>query len=398
MSFDIETVEHSVSTAAAFMSNKKKQKGYKRQPESAIAQLVRDGESDVNPHQMESSSGAVSSLTISLMRTDDDKDLRGVDLQCESAGWYPEPEVLWLDGEGNLVSAGPPETVRGPDDLYTVSSRVTVEKRHGNSFICRVQQRNINHTTETTVHLPDDFLNAACRPAAPITISLAVVFMVIPLVVFIVWKWRRKQKRQSVGTGNNFTTPSRNNTDIPLLIREKRETLLIMLENMDIKDLDETKAKLDAELKAVEEERKDVVGAVHLLMGQKKDLENQEHELRLELQELEKNRFENQCQLLSLQRKSELINEDDTERSAEKLNENQILETRTKLDSVKKELENKIRTTDTFLKSTLCGINIVTQRKTMLDDDKEQINQQLEEIEKQRDEIQKSLRSEHSET
>ncbi|XP_047454354.1 butyrophilin subfamily 3 member A2-like, partial [Mugil cephalus] len=60
----------------------------------------------------------------------------GVVLQCESRGWYPEPEVLWLDAEGNLLSAGPPETVRGPDDLYTVSSRVTVDKRHNNSFTC----------------------------------------------------------------------------------------------------------------------------------------------------------------------------------------------------------------------------------------------------------------------
>uniref|UniRef100_I3KLM5 B30.2/SPRY domain-containing protein n=1 Tax=Oreochromis niloticus TaxID=8128 RepID=I3KLM5_ORENI len=55
-------------------------------------------------------------------------------LQCESAGWYPEPELLWLDGEGNLPSAGPTETLRGPDDLYTVSSRVTVEKRHSNNI------------------------------------------------------------------------------------------------------------------------------------------------------------------------------------------------------------------------------------------------------------------------
>uniref|UniRef100_A0A8C9XLZ5 Ig-like domain-containing protein n=1 Tax=Sander lucioperca TaxID=283035 RepID=A0A8C9XLZ5_SANLU len=77
----------------------------------------------------------------------------GVVLQCESEGWYPEPEVLWLDGEGNLLSAGPTETVRGPDDLYTVSSRVTVEKRHSNSFTCRVQQKNINQTRETHIHI-----------------------------------------------------------------------------------------------------------------------------------------------------------------------------------------------------------------------------------------------------
>ncbi|XP_051250450.1 butyrophilin subfamily 1 member A1-like [Dicentrarchus labrax] len=72
-------------------------------------------------------------------------------LQCESKGWYPEPEVVWLDGEGNLLSAGPTETVRGPDDLYTVSSRVTVEKRHSNNFTCRVQQKDINHASETCV-------------------------------------------------------------------------------------------------------------------------------------------------------------------------------------------------------------------------------------------------------
>ncbi|XP_074480677.1 butyrophilin subfamily 3 member A2-like [Sebastes fasciatus] len=86
--------------------------------------------------------GAVSSPVITLAGIN--KASSGVMLDCRSEGWYPEPEVLWLDGEGNLLSAGPPETVRGPDDLYTVSSRVTVEKRHSNSFTCRVQQKNIN--------------------------------------------------------------------------------------------------------------------------------------------------------------------------------------------------------------------------------------------------------------
>ncbi|XP_039677332.1 butyrophilin subfamily 3 member A2-like [Perca fluviatilis] len=88
--------------------------------------------------------GAVSLPIISLAGIDRDKG--GVVLQCESEGWYPEPEVLWLDGEGSLLSAGPTESVRGPDDLYTVSSRVTVEKRQSNSFTCRVQQKNTNQT------------------------------------------------------------------------------------------------------------------------------------------------------------------------------------------------------------------------------------------------------------
>uniref|UniRef100_A0A3P9AS05 Ig-like domain-containing protein n=1 Tax=Maylandia zebra TaxID=106582 RepID=A0A3P9AS05_9CICH len=80
-------------------------------------------------------------------------------LQCESAGWYPEPELLWLDGEGNLLSAGPTETLRGPDDLYTVSSRVT---RHSNNITCRVQQRNTNQSRETHIHVPASFTGITC--------------------------------------------------------------------------------------------------------------------------------------------------------------------------------------------------------------------------------------------
>ena len=96
------------------------------------------------------SSGAVSTPFIEVVTNNSEH----VVLQCESTGWYPEPEVFWLDGEGNLLSAGPTETVRGPDDLYTVSSRVTVEKRHSNSFTCRVQQNHINQIREAHIHVP----------------------------------------------------------------------------------------------------------------------------------------------------------------------------------------------------------------------------------------------------
>uniref|UniRef100_A0A3Q4M4B4 Ig-like domain-containing protein n=1 Tax=Neolamprologus brichardi TaxID=32507 RepID=A0A3Q4M4B4_NEOBR len=94
--------------------------------------------------------GSASTPVIKVMSNDSSR----VVLQCESAGWYPEPELLWLDGEGNLLSAGPTETLRGPDDLYTVSSRVTVEKRHSNNITCRVQQRNTNQSRETHRHVP----------------------------------------------------------------------------------------------------------------------------------------------------------------------------------------------------------------------------------------------------
>ncbi|XP_029932758.1 butyrophilin-like protein 10 [Myripristis murdjan] len=97
--------------------------------------------------------GAASSPVLNVTKSSS-----GVVLECESKGWYPEPELFWLDAEGKLLSAGAPETVRGPDGLYTVSSRVTVEKSHSNSFTCRVQQLSINQTRDTHIHFPDDFI------------------------------------------------------------------------------------------------------------------------------------------------------------------------------------------------------------------------------------------------
>ncbi|XP_034757134.1 butyrophilin-like protein 10 [Etheostoma cragini] len=140
--------------------------------------------------------GAVSSPVIRLAGTDREKG--GVVLQCESGGWYPEPEVSWLDGEGNLLSAGPTETVRGPDDLYTVSSRVTVEKRPSNRFTCRVQQKDTNQTRETHIYVTDDFFEVQCSSSVPIITSLAVSLAVcILLLLFSLWKWRQNKISKS---------------------------------------------------------------------------------------------------------------------------------------------------------------------------------------------------------
>uniref|UniRef100_A0A3Q2VAE5 Early endosome antigen 1-like n=1 Tax=Haplochromis burtoni TaxID=8153 RepID=A0A3Q2VAE5_HAPBU len=125
-------------------------------------------------------SDAATSPVIGLSGTD--KNRGGVVLQCESAGWYPEPELLWLDGEGNLLSAGPTETLRGPDDLYTVSSRVTVEKRHSNNITCRVQQKKISQNRETHIHVPEDFFEVPSSSPSVIiglAVSLALCIMLL---------------------------------------------------------------------------------------------------------------------------------------------------------------------------------------------------------------------------
>uniref|UniRef100_A0A665TFY8 Ig-like domain-containing protein n=2 Tax=Echeneis naucrates TaxID=173247 RepID=A0A665TFY8_ECHNA len=123
------------------------------------------------------SSPAVTSLNISS---------GGVVLRCESAGWYPEPELLWLDDEGNVLSTGPPESVRGPDGLYTVRRNLSVDQTHRRNFICRVQQEKINQNREThfNITVPDDFFPTVSRSTFRICVTLVpVLFLVCCIVI-----------------------------------------------------------------------------------------------------------------------------------------------------------------------------------------------------------------------
>ncbi|XP_030609920.1 CD276 antigen homolog [Archocentrus centrarchus] len=140
---------------------------------------------------------AATSPVISLSGIDSNRG--GVVLRCESAGWYPEPELLWLDGEGNLRSAGPTETLRGPDDLYTVSSRVTVEKRHSNNITCRVQQKIINQSRETRIHVLEDFFEVQSSSSSVTTglavcLALCIILLILASALLVYMKRRNMIK------------------------------------------------------------------------------------------------------------------------------------------------------------------------------------------------------------
>ncbi|XP_033182681.1 butyrophilin subfamily 2 member A2-like isoform X2 [Anabas testudineus] len=116
-------------------------------------------------------------------------------LQCESKGWYPEPELLWLDAEGKILSAGPTETVRGPDDLYTVSSRVTVED--SDTITCRVQQSKINQIRETRIVVKFYFTSDP-----DFTTLLIIAAVCITLIFICLWKVTRGWRSS---TSSSFT-------------------------------------------------------------------------------------------------------------------------------------------------------------------------------------------------
>ncbi|XP_067435474.1 butyrophilin subfamily 3 member A2-like isoform X1 [Thunnus thynnus] len=215
--------------------------------------------------------GAASSPVISLAGVD--RDRGGVMLQCESKGWYPQPEVFWLDSEGNLLSAGPTETVRGPDDLYTVSSRVTVEKRHNNNFTCRVQQNNINQIRETHIIVPDDFfkVQSSSSPAIiGLAVSLAVCILFISFFFVQILKQNKTKRNQMYKTerGENENLSKSDDVEMQPLAQKRKKT----------KHVGHKQAECDL-FKELLQLHEDNQRTMEDLLTLKKDLETKEKEL-----------------------------------------------------------------------------------------------------------------------
>ncbi|XP_030635145.1 butyrophilin subfamily 3 member A3-like, partial [Chanos chanos] len=77
----------------------------------------------------------------------------GLSLLCETKGWRPEPEVVWLDGEGTRLPAEDTETLRDTES-FSVRHRITVQD--SNTYYCRVILGN--HMKETEIVI-SSFIN-----------------------------------------------------------------------------------------------------------------------------------------------------------------------------------------------------------------------------------------------
>uniref|UniRef100_A0A8C9R3T6 Ig-like domain-containing protein n=1 Tax=Scleropages formosus TaxID=113540 RepID=A0A8C9R3T6_SCLFO len=80
----------------------------------------------------------------------------GISLVCESKGWFPQPQVVWMDSEGHSLPAGHTERHTDSMDLFTVRRRVIVQETETNRFTCRVQQQQINEMKDTITNIPGE--------------------------------------------------------------------------------------------------------------------------------------------------------------------------------------------------------------------------------------------------
>uniref|UniRef100_A0A8C6WS23 Ig-like domain-containing protein n=1 Tax=Neogobius melanostomus TaxID=47308 RepID=A0A8C6WS23_9GOBI len=112
------------------------------------------------------------------------------ELRCESRGWFPEPELVWLDSEGTVLTGARTEAQRGVnEETFSVSSRLSVEQSPGNSFTCRVRHQETRQSRETNISITGQTQVSSCSVAWTF-FTLGLLLLLAAAVAFVVWKFK----------------------------------------------------------------------------------------------------------------------------------------------------------------------------------------------------------------
>nr|XP_055038191.1 butyrophilin subfamily 3 member A1-like [Misgurnus anguillicaudatus] len=114
----------------------------------------------------------------------------GLHLQCESKGWYPEPELVWLDSEGVTLTSETTDKQRETDG-FRVKRMITVYNRDS-KYHCRVKLGR--HMMETEIITSSKMFNSL--RSSVILISVGSVLGVIAGLLIAVFIYRHKEQQR----------------------------------------------------------------------------------------------------------------------------------------------------------------------------------------------------------
>uniref|UniRef100_A0A8C6U015 Ig-like domain-containing protein n=1 Tax=Neogobius melanostomus TaxID=47308 RepID=A0A8C6U015_9GOBI len=153
-----------------------------------------DTRAEVTLHVGPGTSMSVSPVSVSLT-----KDHSGFPvLRCESRGWFPEPELVWLDSEGTVLTGARTEAQRGVnEETFSVSSRLSVEQSPGNSFTCRVRHQETRQSRETNISITGQtplFLEACASCSVAWALFVLGLILCAAVGAFVLWKYKTLSK------------------------------------------------------------------------------------------------------------------------------------------------------------------------------------------------------------
>ncbi|XP_068034654.1 LOW QUALITY PROTEIN: butyrophilin subfamily 1 member A1-like [Anomalospiza imberbis] len=114
-------------------------------------------------------------------------------LSCRASGWFPQPELLWLDGHGNVRREPTATTATvSAGGLFSVEGSVWIQPGADLEISCRVLNHRLNASRASRIRIHEALLPSTSRW---LQIFLAVLFLNLALISLIFCVLQRSHKR-----------------------------------------------------------------------------------------------------------------------------------------------------------------------------------------------------------
>uniref|UniRef100_A0A8D0H3U4 Butyrophilin subfamily 1 member A1-like n=1 Tax=Sphenodon punctatus TaxID=8508 RepID=A0A8D0H3U4_SPHPU len=81
----------------------------------------------------------------------------GIRMVCQSAGWYPEPEVLWRGLSGQNLPSFTKTKSQGDNGMFDVENVIILRENANRNMSCLIRSSHLNQTKQSAIYISDSF-------------------------------------------------------------------------------------------------------------------------------------------------------------------------------------------------------------------------------------------------
>ncbi|XP_074927806.1 LOW QUALITY PROTEIN: butyrophilin subfamily 1 member A1-like [Chelonoidis abingdonii] len=110
----------------------------------------------------------------------------GIQMVCQLAGWYPEPEVLWRDRSGQLLSSSTKTKSKDGRGLFEIKSSIIITESSNQNLSCSIRNAYFNLEKEPSTFYISDFFFPRISPWLVVwSVTLMILLVFISLTLFL---------------------------------------------------------------------------------------------------------------------------------------------------------------------------------------------------------------------
>ncbi|XP_076420901.1 putative selection and upkeep of intraepithelial T-cells protein 1 homolog [Peromyscus maniculatus bairdii] len=151
--------------------------------------------------------------------------IKGVMLECQSGGWFPQPHMEWRDSKGEIIPATSKSHSRDGNKLFNMTTTLFIKAHSHRNVTCYLQnhlthqEESISIVLSVSVSDPHFELDTLWLEDISVILYVMIVF-IIKLVSFIYF---RLQDEHSAGRGDKDPTPKTDTQSKELDPQKKNE-------------------------------------------------------------------------------------------------------------------------------------------------------------------------------